>query len=232
MLVFFVGSLFLLLPQSNFLYDVFTTLKKFQFPWRFLSLSLFALAVISSSSLLLIKNISYKKYAVIIIAIFLFFQSLEFINVKGYFTKPEDYYTGIYKSTTDTGESSPIWSIRFMEKEPNSHLEIIEGDATISEIKRSSTRHEYDIQVKSAQARIKDNTVYFPGWKVFILGNEVPVEFQDQLHRGLITFYAPQGNHNIIIEFKDTRLRMFANYVSVAGFVILISGYLFIVKRK
>ena len=61
--------------------------------------------------------------------------------------KPESFYTSIYESTTDTGESAPIWSVRFMEKRPEANLEIVDGDARVENIERRSTYHKYKVVV-------------------------------------------------------------------------------------
>lgn len=138
----------------------------------------------------------------------------------GYLNKPESYFTDIYESTTDTGESSPIWSVRFMEHKPNAHLEVIDGNMTFHETKRTTTRHEYELN-SFMTTRVVENTLYFPGWTVTIDGKRSQIQFQDPLYRGLMTFYVPQGKHTLILQFMDTKVRQVSNLLSVIGFVIL-----------
>ena len=73
------------------------------------------------------------------------------------------------------------------------------------------------------KTRIRENTLYFPGWKIY--DNEIEiteVEFQDPKNRGLITFYVDPGLHNIVLKFEDTKLRKFANYISAISLIGLI----------
>lgn len=230
LLLFFILSIFLMLKESQFLYEIFTTLKKFQFPWRFLSLSTFTLSVISATSFYLVKNEFHKKILLVVLIIGVLFTSREFIKAKDYFANGDSFYNKVYKSTTDTGESSPIWSIRFMEKESSKQFELIDGNAYFQKSFSNTTKHSYSISVESENARFVDNTVYFPGWKVFSANNEILVEFQDERYRGLITFVLPRGNHNVDVVFRETKLRYVANsltIVSVIGILVIIPMFIF-----
>ena len=140
---------------------------------------------------------------------------------------PEAFYTGIYDGTTDTGESSPRWSTRFMEKRFKKPLELIGGAATATQVLRKSTHHKYNVTV-TKDAQFVENTVYFPGWNVFIDGQPTQIEYQNVMHRGLMTFYVPYGTHSIDIQFTDTKMRGVSNSISVLGIVMLLAiPYLF-----
>jgi len=80
---------------------------------------------------------------------------------KAYVVHDESFYSGIYMSTTDTGESSPIWSIRFMEHAAAAPLQIIDGVAKITNGYRSTTVHEYTV-TDIKPTLFLENTVYFP----------------------------------------------------------------------
>src|SRR3972149_4360778 len=57
-LIFFLISVFLMLHSSNFIWENVSTLQKLQFPWRFLSVSVFCTSLIGA---IFINNISFKK---------------------------------------------------------------------------------------------------------------------------------------------------------------------------
>lgn len=228
--IFLLLSLFLQVKESNFLYEIVTTLKKFQFPWRFLSITVFATALITASIFLILKKDSHKRLLLGVLIIAAVIINGAYMSAKGYLKNPDSFYTSIYHSTTDTGESSPIWSVRFMEKVPPQKVEVVEGMAEIIEISRSTTKHSYVIKA-SSDARIKDNTVYFPGWKVYANGELIPVEFQDQAHRGLITFNLPKGEHRVDVVFEDTKLRAISNYLSIATAVFLVGMTIYFFRK-
>lgn len=220
--IFFLASLFLMLAESNFIWQTITTLQKFQFPWRFLSISIFAASVLGAILVYLIKNEKIQKTLLIVVLIAAFALTINYWKPKGYLQKPETFYTGIYESTTDTGESSPRWSVRFMEKRPQDTIEVIEGNATIKKLVRSSTHHKYSIE-SVYSSRIVENTLYFPGWKVYIDGRQYKgVQFQDPNYRGLMTFYLNNGEHIVDVKFEDTKLRQVSNAASLLSIASLI----------
>ena len=148
-------------------------------------------------------------------------------RAKGYVVHPESYYSSIYEGTTDTGESSPIWSVRFMERRPKEMLEVISGEATYTAQRRTTTRHEYRVHA-ATKARLLENTLYFPGWKVLVDGKQVPLEFQDPEHRGLMTFWIEPGSHEIIVRFDESAIRMVADMVSLVGLIMLGASYMYV----
>lgn len=229
LLVLFFFTLFLITPYSQLIWEKVSMLQKFQFPWRFLSLAVFLTAVIGSlvsEQVFKSKVIKSSGLILIVFISLILFLNKDYWHAKGYLQKPESFYTGIYDSTTDTGESSPIWSVRFMEKRPEKPIKVIGGEAVIMEGKRSITAHNYDVVV-SERAQIRENTLYFPGWKVLVDGQNTPIEYQDPNNRGLITFFIEKGKHAVLVSFEETKLRIIADVVSGIGlFVLLILGIL------
>lgn len=233
LLVFFVGALFLMLPQSNFVYQIITTLQKFQFPWRFLTLTVFTSAILGSCLFLVIKNKKTKIIVLIGLTLVLVGSTFSYWHAKAYSRIPDSFFENVYNGTTDTGESAPVWSIRFMEHRPKARAEVIDGIATIKEIERKSTLHTYRILVTSGKARIRENTLYFPNWKVIVDGKEVAIQFQDPAERGLITYDLLKGEHKIEVIFADTKLRVISNLVSLFSLAALIVvGLYMFVKTK
>jgi uncharacterized membrane protein len=221
--VLFIGSLLMMTKWSNVLWTNITLLQKFQFPWRFLSLSVFLVAVLGGVAIAALKMKS-KILALVPLGIFCIYAVISTAHMWkpiGYQNKDESFYTGIYLSTTDTGESSPIWSTRFMEHVYDDPLVLIDGSAQIRKTLRTTTVHEYEIIAKKP-SRLVENTVYFPGWNVYIDERKAEVEFQDPNYRGLLTFYVPEGNHAVRVQFQDTKLRFISNIISIVSLVTLI----------
>jgi hypothetical protein len=151
-------------------------------------------------------------------------------QIKGSLQYPEVYYTGVYDSTTDTGESSPIWSMRFMEKRFDKPIELIGGQAEITNGVRTQTSHQYHIESENT-AQFVENTVYFPGWQVFVDGAPRDIVYQDMNHRGLITFTVPTSTHEVVVKFSETRLRLVADMISLIALVLLPAFYLLLRQK-
>lgn len=219
-IVIFFLTLWIMTSYSQFMWATITILQKFQFPWRFLSVTTFLTALLGAVTVWVLP----KKWSIpmiILITIGLLVFNRDYWYAKDFLQKNQDFYSGIYNSTTDTGESSPIWSVRFMEKRPEKHMEVINGNARITPLKRTTTSHTYKIE-STGESRIRENTVYFPGWNVYINDKLVPVEFQDPSNRGLITFYVPKGSSLVTIQFEETKLRQVSNWISVSSIALLV----------
>lgn len=228
--IFLFVSIILMLEVSRPVWIYVSTLQKFQFPWRFLTISVFSVSVIAGYIIYLIKKENYQKAVLILVLFSSILLTKDYWKANGFLNKEESYFSGIYKGTTDTGESAPIWSVRFMEKKPKAEVEVIEGRASIKKLLRTTSDRTYEI-VSIDRSRIRENTLYFPGWKVFIDGKEEKnIEFQDPNNRGLITFFVNDGKHIVSIKFENTKLRIMSDYVSLVSVLSLI--LLSIITRK
>lgn len=220
LLVFFFLSIFLMIPPSFPIWQNLTILQKFQFPWRFLSLAIFPPAVLVGIVVYFLPS-KIKWMGMIVFLAAVIFANRNYWHARGFFEKPESFYTGIYEGTTDTGESSPRWSVRFMEKRPSEPLQVIEGEAVVEQKKRLSNAHLYEVDVRT-RTRFAENTLYFPGWEIMVDNNKVAVEFQDPDWRGLQTFYVEPGKHWILVHFTETKLRSLANIISLLTLLALL----------
>jgi len=214
-------AIFLILPVAKPLYLKISLLQKFQFAWRFLSLAVLIPPIFAGALIgFLPKKFKLPIVCFLLLAVFLL--NKNYWQPKDFLLKEESFYQEPYPGTTDTGESAPRWSIRFMEDYPEAPLAVIDGQAEFQVGERTTNQHFY--QVKAAvPTRLVENTLYFPGWQVLVDGQSVLVEFQDPAHRGLMTFFVEPGEHELKIIFKETRLRLFANYLSLAGFLSLLA---------
>jgi len=213
LLIYTFSAIFLMLSVSNIVWSKILLLQNFQFPWRFLAITVFSTAVLGA---LAIDNLFNKTkiFAVTFSILIIIFISSFYWFPRGYIYKPESFFTGIYNSTTDTGESSPIWSVRFMEKRPKKYLNVIDGSAKITNLQRTSTYHKYIINVLKPTL-FEENTLYFPGWEIKANGKPLNIQFQNRDYRGIMLFSLNKGSYVIEAEYKETKLRAIADALSV-----------------
>lgn len=221
LLLFTLCALFLMLPVSNVLWERVMLLQNFQFAWRFLAIPVVTGAVLTA----LVVSYTPPKIRLgisLLVVFIVVFLSKDEIHALSYVKKPESFFTGVYNSTTDTGESAPIWSVRFMEKRPVAHMQVVDGKAQIQEKKRTTIEHEYIVEA-DGQTRFVENTLYFPGWKVLVDGKPVGIQFQDPKYRGLMTFIIPSGQHAVRIIYSESKLRLLGDALSIFGLLLLIA---------
>jgi hypothetical protein len=226
LLIYLAGAIFLMLPLSKLLWQHVMLLQNFQFPWRFLAITVFVTAVLGAMSLSALPK-KFLLATTIVVSLVALALTYTDWHANGYLFKPESYYTGIYDGTTDTGESAPIWSVRFMEQKPKAYMEVIQGSAKIIEQQRTSVKHVYQV-VAGKQTTVRENTLYFPGWEVLIDGKPTAVQFQDPNNRGVMTFMVPSGTHHVIVQFIDTKLRLSADLVSLITLIAVVCCGVFV----
>ena len=221
-------GIFLSLPVSLPLWQQISLLQKFQFPWRFLSLIVIGVSLISAMVADKFKHSKIISLALLISPIMF---TIAYWNIAGPSSLSEQFLAVDYVGTSDTGETTPVWAIRFQEKFPKAPIEIVstEGTVEIKNLNKLMQKHEFEISATAA-SRIVDNTLYFPGWKVYVDGVETSIGYQDESWRGLITFPVPAGKHAVKVVFEETRLRKFADALSIISVGILLG--LFIKKEN
>ena len=231
LLIFSLISTFLMLRESNFIWSNIMLLQNFQFPWRFLAIIVFSTAVLGAILFEVLAKFFNPKILITLTIVVTLFISSFYWYPKGYQYKPESFYTGIYNSTTDTGESAPIWSVRFMEKRPKAHLEVLDGKATVKEISRTSTTHIYSLIVDK-KTLFAENTLYFPGWEIKANGVPVAIEFQNMQYRGIMLFSLEKRSYIIEVKYSETRLRKISDLLSGLSLAALIGLAAFLFVKK
>lgn len=227
-ILIFWATLFIMTEHATFVWDNITILQNFQFPWRFLAVIVFITAFYGGFVIAALPK-KFVLASVVILTIVSVIVTVPYWKAKGYVQFSDTFFTQVYEGTTDTGESAPLWSVRFMEKKPKAPVEIIEGVGTILERKRTGIQREYNT-IADGTIRLRENTLYFPGWKIFVDDTEIQPEFQDPKHRGLMTFSVPKGTHTIRIFFGNTKIRMIANTISL--FTLVIVGFFCIMGTR
>ncbi len=220
-------SIFLMLSFSDVIWQKISLLQKFQFPWRLLSPVVLCTSILGALTVAVFEKKKYTTYLVFLLCFFLVIVNFKYFHPRAYLSKNDSFFTGIYNGTTDTGESSPRWSVRFMEHKPSTKAEFIDGEGRIKVVKRTSTYREYEIFSKTKTSRVLENTLYFPNWEVSVNGKKTLIEFQDKSYRGLMTYFIAQGKNKVIISFKDTKLRTISNSISIASFILIVLFYFY-----
>lgn len=217
------GAIFFMQPVSLLFWERISFLRQFQFPWRFLAVTSFSTALLS---------LSFEKFVHIntknVFRIILFFV----IATTAYYWYPRQGFDRVKETdfwnyplnTTYFGETDVIWSAGPAKAFPSSRVEFIEGSGTVVDFQKRTQIHTFRVDAAS-QAKLVDHTQYFPGWRVYVDNQKTPIEFQDQLYRGEITFALPQGTHDVRVVFEESKIRLVADVVSFVSAGLLAIGF-------
>ena len=112
---------------------------------------------------------------------------------------------------------------------PDVHLEVKNENIVAAQIKRTSINHQYITQSDS-EITLKENTIYFPGWKVFVNYKRVPIT----INNAVMEFKVPRGLSYINIVYQDIGILFFSKVLTFVSFflsIIFILRYFLYTKR-
>lgn len=222
-LVISLASLIMTHNKSAFLWELFNKLQFVQFPWRFLSITIFSVSFLGGMVILFFK----KKYRIFIILIITFLTIL--LNYR-YF-QPDNFE---YQLTDKDLLSGLEWEFYqqgsltdYLPKnaqKPNKiapKMPIIDGDAKIENFEKSSNKFKF-------RAEIRDRTLIdipifdYPNWQVY--ANSLSIKHSNKGEFGTIQIELNPGYYSVNGYFENTWLRVVANSLSVTatGIMLLI----------
>jgi hypothetical protein len=237
------GFAFLTLPASRPLWDRLPLLSYVQFPWRFLGPAAFSAAILAGISVSNPKSqISNLKSQILQTAILIILIILG--NLGWFYPRPcsppkDTSIAGMidWERATDTlgatakGEYLPIWVHRMPEEQALDAAYSAGG--SIVRLPPESLpdgtrviRADYGpvdatIEMESpVPFHARYLAFYYPGWRVTIDGEPVPIAPTDP--EGLISFKVPAGRHTVRVRFGETPLRLTADAISILSLAILI----------
>lgn len=222
-------ALFVMQPVSQFLWTTIPILRMFQFPWRLLNITAFSLAILGGVVFI------NKKTPLYLTAVLL---ALTVASTAVYFRPPlgmdkidEQYFWDYPLNTTYFGETDVIWSAGPAGSYPANRFEVVGGLGTISNPVKKGTIHTFTVTADN-DVQVVDRTQYFPGWRVYTGGKKIPIEFQDQNWRGLITFRLPQGTHEVRVVWEESPVRRVAETVTLLSFITAAALYAMGIRKK
>ena len=237
--IFFV-SIFFMNIRSGFLWKILPLGSYIQFPWRFLMLTSF-----SSSFLIgLISDLLVGRKGVtlsVLLALSAVFLTAGYFKPEKQFFVDDDYYLlRFFANRTSKGESQKlseeylnysedylpltIWTMKKPTSLPEKKLEINEGKISY----RSLSSIDYEAEVITSEpGEVIFHSYYFPGWTATVNDRKVPIGINPPYGDSLIP--VPAGKSSIKIKFSESKIRYFADLVSLFSSIVLLA---FLVLKK
>jgi hypothetical protein len=101
---------------------------------------------------------------------------------------------------------------------PKKRIEAVSGQVSYRQLERTSTQHIYSIDVKK-DSKIKENTLYFPDWKVFANGRELK-SFPDE--KGIINFNIKKGKYILFLKYEQLPTYVLLEKINLVSLIIII----------
>ncbi len=213
------GAVFFMLPYSAFIWERLGFLQYAQYPWRLLSFVIPATAWIGAY----VFSRLPRRFSVGIILLCIGIIIPYTAGVR-YTRRADSYYQSrrnFTDGTSSMGNSfSTIWT-PWKETRANSPITVPDFVSVI-QIEKQPTSITARVETPK-EAPITINTVYYPGWTVYVNGKKQDIGYQKS---GLQTFILPRGAYTIRTVFEKTTDRLVAEIVSAVslGSIIVYSA--------
>lgn len=97
--------------------------------------------------------------------------------------------------------------------------QIVAGEAEVVEGEKGTDWQNWKVRVIGKEATVHLPLYYFPGWKVWVDGEQVLINYDNQL--GLISVALSGGEHEIVVKLTNTPIRSIGNFISFAGLIAI-----------
>jgi hypothetical protein len=236
-------SIYLQLPESARVWENVSLLPVAEFPWRFMGLSAFALAVLGGyvgGGLLL--PLPFRERAGVRVALLIILAAV--VTAFPYMVAPRGFIqlgtpgpatvleyeksTGAFGLTT-INEYLPQTVVELPKDLPTT-ISRAKIDLPASEIRSAqwSPLGESDGVTLALPAEVRFRTFNYPGWSVALDGKPTALT---TLRDGTFTVAVPAGEHQLSARFDETALRLAANAISLLAVVGIAVAVLLHVAR-
>lgn len=235
LLLLFATSIFMTHNKSAVIWESINFLQFAQFPWRFLSLTIFCVSLLGGLFIYLIdktilqlpQKMLLKKLTIGLVIIL----SVATIMLNWSYFKPEYFDFSAteerllsgsewdFQRRGSAGDYLPVGASLPQQIAPDSP-QIKEGEARIKKFENRSNRFSFQAQLER-ESKITIPVYDFPNWIVEANGKKID---HSKNELGVIEINLQKGEYLVEGQFKDTPLRSVANLISIlslAGLIIL-----------
>jgi hypothetical protein len=240
------GLILLMLPISIVVWEYVPGMRYLQFPWRLLGPANLMLAVCAAGSLLLLPSGRWRHLisaagllAVLAFSLPVLYPPMWSPDFGG--VAPQDIIAWEEESyalgTTSTGDFLPVRAALGTIYPVQSLVDSYTRPGPVDRVNRAALLKEARVEVVEQRALYDRFSVYmpkesvfrlylfyFPGWRAYVDGEEVEINVSKP--EGFITFFIPQGEHDVVVRFEDTLPRTVGWVISALGLVGLIVAVL------
>lgn len=220
-----IFSLFMMHWKATPIWQAIKPLEFLQFPWRFLTLSVFTGSFLCGAVVLVFA----KKWLPLVLASSL---ALLLLLNANYF-HPREWLPNVsdgnkfvghdwqWEITGSIFDYLPIWAPRPPADPQPQALKFLTGRGVYTVNNYKTNFQQYSVEASSS-ATLEVQTYYFPGWRVWLDKLEVLIDPTRDPSLGRMQVDVTPGNHDLQVKFLDTPIRFAANAISLIAWSALI----------
>jgi hypothetical protein len=236
LLLFIFLYFFLLLPYSEPVWNTMPLMRSFQSSYRLHVPLAFLISCLSAYLYFYIRNKKFLFFILILAIVSTILNwgnrgTIPSIRDDSYFKDEMKYYLS---RNNGIDFALPIWvdpTIIAMDKEPSQRISTVSGSVRFSETLRKNSHQEYILYAHEPSV-VKISTFYFPGWKLYVNGDESRILLPKLRSDGLISFHVDKGLTYVLLRFEDTSIRKIGKGISISALGIILVVLLLSSMRK
>lgn len=189
--------------------------KFVQFPFRFLSLTIFAVSFLVAFIFSVLKRWESRVVGFILIVTGLF-SSWQILSDVKVINQPDSYYATNLDTTTVRQEYMPRW----VKTIPTAWQQekVVTRYGSVEKITVTPNRVVFWTNAPQ-KAIYTIHKVYFPGWSITVDGRMTEVSYNNP--EGVMHIVVPGGEHKVIAVFKETQIRLISDIISMISIVLI-----------
>ncbi|MBI2309856.1 hypothetical protein HYU89_03070 [Candidatus Collierbacteria bacterium] len=221
LLVIFFLSIFLMTEKSTQIWNWWKNYINIDMPWRFLLITTFSASALAG---IVIKGLALSCKARPLLAIILvglaIYTNRNHLRVNEYLNYPDSKLVEYRGTSNSDNEYRPKWDDGGIANTFKPEALISKGSGELTVIRSKSNLLELAVRADE-DIRVDINTLYFPGWKVFVDGREINFKYAGE--KGIIRIDLGNGYHMVEAKFSEPTAAMIGDLVSIGSLIALIS---------
>ena len=202
---------------------VWTLINRFiiiDFTWRILPLAVLAASVLAG---FIVSRGRYRYILAVFIVSLSLYANRNHIHINQSLDWQVPFFLKLEKTTNSYDEYTPKWATKDKLEIPHTPLNFIQGNGKYTLLSSDTYSLQAAIEI-SQSAKIRINTIYFPGWTVAVNQLPQPVDYTS----GFMDVGIPKGSSQLKAQFTQTPLNKFSNILTLIG---LLTAVIFIFKK-
>ena len=218
--LFFWAAVLLTNDASVFVWEAAGSMKYLQFPWRFLAVVIFASSFLAGAVLLFARDrplVSVVVGAALVAGVIGLNQEFHDVGERFNITDQENFSGE--RLDYQTSRLGGTWAFfEYAQAPPESaaqaDVEVLDGPVSLSDVNKGSASLSFVTDAATA-SRLRASIIDYPNWRVRVDGHVVEHDHDNPV--GLITFVVPEGEHEVVLTFENTRGRTLADHLSITA---------------
>lgn len=219
-LAIFSLSIFLMTEKSVPIWNWWKNVINIDMPWRFLLMTTFSASALAG---IVIKDLALQGKARPLLTIVLIglaiYANRNHLRVNEYLNYPDSKLAEYRGTSNSDNEYRPKWDDGRIANIVKPEALISQGSGELTVIRSKSNLLELAVRA-SEDIRVDINTLYFPGWKIFVDGRDSYFKYAGE--KGIMRVDLTEGYHLVEAKFSEPPMATIGDLISVISFIILI----------